>query len=249
MTTAVFIAHPISGDIEANLKKVLAICKEIHSNEVFPVFPSFLWRQYLNENDKDLDSKIGSVHKSYFESGFIKELWIYGDRLTKGMKKQINLAIIYKIKIIVKSQELQQPVEDFIKNEAVKIECLFFDHAKHKTSPDETKMYQGSRFNVRVNESEINSLPVNGKRSPVYEGVVDEDSVFEFVEAENLVFSQKQFEHIMANKTGTLKRMFYEGHEFTDRFKLSSEITVDDAATVFIGEIDESKIKYVDPGI
>ena len=49
----VFIAHPISGNVDKNIKKVLSICKKNHSINIIPVFPSFIWRQYLGNSKKD----------------------------------------------------------------------------------------------------------------------------------------------------------------------------------------------------
>jgi hypothetical protein len=74
----VFIAHPMSGDIEGNTKKVLAICRKIHSEEIIPVFPSFTWRLYLTGDDED-KKLAAQVNETYFASGAVDELWLYGD--------------------------------------------------------------------------------------------------------------------------------------------------------------------------
>lgn len=35
----VFIGHPIGGDIEGNVEKVLKICAEVHTKDITPVAP------------------------------------------------------------------------------------------------------------------------------------------------------------------------------------------------------------------
>ena len=39
MAKTVFIAHPISGDAAGNAKKVLDICRRIHTQDIVPVAP------------------------------------------------------------------------------------------------------------------------------------------------------------------------------------------------------------------
>lgn len=100
----VFIAHPISGDIEGNMKKVLNICKEVHSKDIIPVAPYLVSLQYLNDEvveDRDLGvvANLECFHRSY-----IDELWLFGDKVSSGMKQEIFLAKELNIPIISKSE-------------------------------------------------------------------------------------------------------------------------------------------------
>jgi hypothetical protein len=45
----VFIAHPIAGDIQNNIKKVLEICERIHTKTIIPVAPYLISLLYLND--------------------------------------------------------------------------------------------------------------------------------------------------------------------------------------------------------
>jgi len=103
----VFIAHPMSGDVEGNTQKVVDICRKIHTAKLIPVFPSFTWRKYLGYTAKDNELATG-VNEAYFRSGFIDELWLYGDRLTEGMKKEVRLAIECGIRIVPKTREISR---------------------------------------------------------------------------------------------------------------------------------------------
>ena len=100
----IFVAHPMSGDVEGNTKKVIAICKSIHSNEVIPVFPSFTWRQYLADHP-NVQDLAAAVNEEYFKRGLVDEMWLYGDRLTDGMKREIVLARECNIPVVPKTPE------------------------------------------------------------------------------------------------------------------------------------------------
>lgn len=104
MPKTVFIAHPMSGDVEGNTEKVVAICRSIHSEEVIPVFPSFTTRRYLTPDPKD--RKLAEVHiLEYFRRGFIDELWLYGDRITDGMWREIKTAGENGVLVIAMTEE------------------------------------------------------------------------------------------------------------------------------------------------
>jgi pimeloyl-ACP methyl ester carboxylesterase len=92
----VFIAHPISGDVEANIEKVIEICCEIHSNTIIPVFPSLLWRQYIGDNGHFTPNEkklLKQVNEELFGRKGIDEVWYYGDTLSSGMKDEVELAL------------------------------------------------------------------------------------------------------------------------------------------------------------
>lgn len=101
----VFIAHPISGDVQGNIAKVLRICKEIHSDSVIPVFPSMLWREYLSDSPED-KALAKQVNEAYFSTGRVDEVRVFGDRISEGMKEEILLARKYNIPVLSDSFEM-----------------------------------------------------------------------------------------------------------------------------------------------
>lgn len=112
MPKMIFVAHPMSGDIEGNTRKVIAICKSIHSEDVIPVFPSLLWRGYLGDSAEDR-ALAEMVNTPYFIRRFIDEMWLYGDRLSDGMKKEILLADKYHIPVFAKTPETDRALSAF----------------------------------------------------------------------------------------------------------------------------------------
>lgn len=99
----VFIGHPISGDIQGNIKRVLNICEEIHSNEIIPVVPYLTSLQYLDDSvledrEMGIDANLECFHRRY-----IDELWLFGDKISTGMKQEIELAKELGIPVISKT--------------------------------------------------------------------------------------------------------------------------------------------------
>lgn len=109
MKKMVYIAHPISGDIEWNIKKVLNICQEVHrnNNDIIPVAPYIVSLQYLDDTiieDRELWIESNTEH---FNRGLIDELWVFWDKISSWMKYEIELAKKHKIKVTYKSDELK----------------------------------------------------------------------------------------------------------------------------------------------
>jgi hypothetical protein len=102
----VFIAHPMSGDIQGNTEKVVDICRSIHSDEVIPLFPSFTTRRYLTDDPTHRAWAKAHIHE-YFRRKIPDELWLFGDRITDGMKREIALAREYWIPVFAKTPETQ----------------------------------------------------------------------------------------------------------------------------------------------
>lgn len=87
----VYIAHPMSGDIEANLKSIQNIYLSISRNhpDVIPFCPYYATVMSLDDSVPE-DRDIGMNHnKHFFESGVIQELWWFG-RISNGVAQEIE---------------------------------------------------------------------------------------------------------------------------------------------------------------
>ena len=99
----VFIGHPISGDIQGNIKRVLDICEEIHSDEIIPVAPYLTSLQYLDDSVLE-DREMGiEANLECFHRRYIDELWLFGDKISSGVKQEIELARELGIPVIAKT--------------------------------------------------------------------------------------------------------------------------------------------------
>lgn len=98
----VYIAHPISGDIEANLADIRRIVRHINlmSLEYVPFVPYYADIVSLDDNNpiermRGIDNDMAIMSK-----GFIDELWLTGDRISKGMQNEKTYAEQLGIKVV-----------------------------------------------------------------------------------------------------------------------------------------------------
>ena len=111
MPRTVFVAHQMTGDLEGNTAKVVAICRAIHSEEIIPVHPSFTTRRYLTADPRDRE--LAKAHREeYFRRGMIDELWLYGKILSDGMWEEVQLARKYNIPVFAKSAETRRGLSE-----------------------------------------------------------------------------------------------------------------------------------------
>jgi hypothetical protein len=104
MKKTVFIGHPIGGNIKDNAEKVLKICADVHNKDTIPVAPYLISLQYLNDEIIE-DRKLGmEANHECFHRRYVDELWLFGDRISDGMKKEILLAKEMSIPIVPKTE-------------------------------------------------------------------------------------------------------------------------------------------------
>ena len=89
-----YIAHPISGDISGNLEKIRQIVREINLNEpdVVPFAPYWLDCHALDDNIPEERERGIKNGLRLFQAGIIDEVRLYGDRISNGMKAEIEMA-------------------------------------------------------------------------------------------------------------------------------------------------------------
>lgn len=111
MPKVVFIAHPISGDIETDLRRVAAICRAVHTHDQIPIFPSSVWRQHVDKG-KDAQALIDGVDLEYFKQRIIDEAWFYGNYMSDEMKKEALVAHQCGITLVGKSAATRQALKE-----------------------------------------------------------------------------------------------------------------------------------------
>jgi hypothetical protein len=102
----VYIAHPISGDISANLEKIRVIVREINLTQpdILPFAHYFVDCHALNDNVPAERAKGIENDKEFLRAGFIDEIWLYGDKISTGMVHEISLAVELGILVVSKSK-------------------------------------------------------------------------------------------------------------------------------------------------
>lgn len=102
-----YIAHPISGDIAGNLKKIESIGRDINLNEpeVIPFAPYYFDCNCLDDRIEEERNRGIKNDIALFKKGFIDELRLYGNNISIGMKHEIKLAHDLGIKIVPMTEE------------------------------------------------------------------------------------------------------------------------------------------------
>lgn len=88
----VYIAHPVAGDISHNLSEIKRLVRMIYMNvpDVVPIAP---YVTLLVDREDNIENRsIGmNINREILESGIVNELWLYGGRISGGMKREIEI--------------------------------------------------------------------------------------------------------------------------------------------------------------
>ena len=97
----VYVAHPISGDIESNLAKIIGIIREININEPDTIPFAHYWVDCHALDDRVLEERNRGIKNDheFFKRKIFDELRLYGDRISYGMSEEMGLAKKYGIPI------------------------------------------------------------------------------------------------------------------------------------------------------
>ena len=90
MRKLVYIASPLSGDVEQNLDFARQACLNAMTQGATPFAPHLLYPQMLDDNDpaqRELGMKMGNQILALCD-----ELWLCGDVISSGMRKENELA-------------------------------------------------------------------------------------------------------------------------------------------------------------
>ena len=86
----VYVASPVRGDVEENLKKANKYCEYVAGCGHIPVAPHLAWQGFLQEEipgnrEKALQMGLGLLQ-------YCSEVWVCGDEISQGMQGEITAA-------------------------------------------------------------------------------------------------------------------------------------------------------------
>lgn len=98
----VYIAHPIGGDVEANLADLRRIIKKINleAPDIVPFCPYYADVVSMDDNIAEERARGMKNDRELLERGFIDELWLTGGRISAGMQMEMGIAAKRRIPII-----------------------------------------------------------------------------------------------------------------------------------------------------
>lgn len=86
----VYVASPFAGDIERNLKRAQGYCRFVVSEGCIPIAPHLLYPQFMDDDDRET-RELG-IFFALVLLGKCDELWVFGDRISEGMGREIAKA-------------------------------------------------------------------------------------------------------------------------------------------------------------
>lgn len=86
----VYICSQLSGNIEQNMEKAKVYARFAYDEGYVPICPHIYYPLFLDDNDKmeraaGLKYGLEAMHQA-------KELWVFGEHISKGMRAEIELA-------------------------------------------------------------------------------------------------------------------------------------------------------------
>lgn len=86
----VYIASPYRGDAAGNIRRARKYSRFAVANNKIPLCPHIYFTQFLDDNikserDKGLCLAIQMLKRC-------KEVWVFGDKISEGMKREIRIA-------------------------------------------------------------------------------------------------------------------------------------------------------------
>jgi hypothetical protein len=107
----VYIVHPVAGDIHGNVQKILKIIREINltRKDIVPFAPYIADILAMDDNDSAQRERGIDNGIAILGSGIIRELWVFGKKISPGMEAEIHLAWEMSIPVIVMDPDLVWP--------------------------------------------------------------------------------------------------------------------------------------------
>lgn len=93
----VYIASPFAGDTQHNIERAKGYCRFAVSKGVIPLAPHLLYPQFMDDDDKSQRSL--GLKFALVLLGKCDELWVFGERVSDSMAKEIAKAEKRKILI------------------------------------------------------------------------------------------------------------------------------------------------------
>ncbi len=92
----VYICAPFSGDVELNKSRALKFAEFVYKKGCIPITPHVLFPFLDDSKEEDRES---AMFMDIVLLGKANEVWVLGDKVTKGMKRELHISRRRKQKI------------------------------------------------------------------------------------------------------------------------------------------------------
>lgn len=93
----VYICSPLKGNIEKNTVRARIYCRFAFEQDFVPVAPHIYYPQFLDDSNKD--ERAAGLKYGLEQLWQCREVWVFGSRISEGMRAEIELASDLKIPV------------------------------------------------------------------------------------------------------------------------------------------------------
>lgn len=93
----IYVASPLRGDMEGNIRKANAYCCWAAKQGVIPVASHLMFTGFLDDNipeERDVGRKLGIELLKHCDG-----MWVFGDVISKGMQAELDWARVLNIPV------------------------------------------------------------------------------------------------------------------------------------------------------
>lgn len=105
----VYICSPYAGDIKENVRNARRYSRFAVKKGYLPIAPHLLFPQFLN--DADLNEREVGIYMGLIMLTKCVELWVFGERISEGMQREIKKAKVRGVLIRRFTSDLQEEVK------------------------------------------------------------------------------------------------------------------------------------------
>ena len=102
----VYICSPFSGKVRKNKKKARKYCRFALEQHTIPFVPHLLFPQFMDDNCPE--ERQLAMFMNLIMLGRCEELWVFGDKISAGMKQEIRKAERKRMKIRYFTEDLEE---------------------------------------------------------------------------------------------------------------------------------------------
>lgn len=105
-TKRVYICSPLKGNIEKNMMKARLYCRFAYEEGFVPVAPHIYFPQFLDDTNKN--ERAAGLRYGLEQLWQCRELWVFGQTISKGMQAEIELAKDLKIPVRYFDEKMEE---------------------------------------------------------------------------------------------------------------------------------------------
>ena len=102
----VYICSPFSGKVKKNKRNARKYCRFALEQHTIPFAPHLLFPQFMDDNSSE--ERQLAMFMNMIMLGHCEELWVFGDRISAGMKQEIRKAQRKHMKIRYFTEDLEE---------------------------------------------------------------------------------------------------------------------------------------------